>query len=133
VIREGHCGVAFAHWFPSGSKAQYAWLLLFRCLGFGYHTKGPSRKVWARQFAEFFVKYTHYRSWRELRRLFLARFESLQQNEEDLVRHRLEHKGLRFLAAFSGSPFVRPLSRFACRRMGTMVLILTKGRNGAGA
>ena len=49
VWREGHCGVAFLHWFPKRSRARYYYALVCRALGFGYHKdKLGSIGSWAR-------------------------------------------------------------------------------------
>jgi 2-polyprenyl-3-methyl-5-hydroxy-6-metoxy-1,4-benzoquinol methylase len=39
VWREGHCGVAFLHWFPKRSKSRRYYATACRALGFGYHKK----------------------------------------------------------------------------------------------
>jgi SAM-dependent methyltransferase len=65
TLREPHCGVPIAHWFPKG-RAQYLWLLTWRGLGVGSFKAGRGRREWARQSVEWMARFCCYRSIREI-------------------------------------------------------------------
>jgi ubiquinone/menaquinone biosynthesis C-methylase UbiE len=124
VIREGHCGVPCAHWFPKDSCYRYYWLLLFRTIGFGYHTGAEaSIREWSKHFYELLNTYTYYRSKRELTNIFLKYFDSLRHIEDDYISYRLEDIHLRGLSLLVGKKPINYFSRLFCRKMGGLVLI----------
>jgi len=89
VWREGHCGVAFLHWFPKGSKPRFYYAAFWRALGFGYHKeKLGSIRAWARNRCQYLDEQTFYRSLPEIHRLYRKYFRNLQHFEASYVRVR---------------------------------------------
>jgi SAM-dependent methyltransferase len=127
VIREGHCGVPCAHWFPKDTRYRYYWLLLFRTLGFGHHTGERSSREWSRHLSDWLNNYTYYRSMREIRDVFVKYFASLRHIEDDYISYRLKDTHLRALSSLAGRAPIHYLSRLLCRKMGGLVMIARKG------
>lgn len=89
VWREGHCGVAFLHWFPKRSRARYYYALVCRALGFGYHKdKLGSIGSWARNRCQYLDEQTFYRTLPEIHRLFRRHFHNLRHREASYLRDR---------------------------------------------
>jgi SAM-dependent methyltransferase len=88
--REGHCGVAFIHWFPKRSRAQLWYATVCRALGFGYHKqKLGSIRAWAHNRCEYLDEQTFYRTLPEIHRLFRKHFENIRHWEASYMRARL--------------------------------------------
>ena len=86
VWREGHCGIAFLHWFPKRNfKLRLAYAYLARSLGFGFHKKGKTRMTWARDFCDWLDKWTHYRPYRQIKSSFHRHFGPLAHREEEWI------------------------------------------------
>ena len=126
VIREGHCGVPFAHWFPKDTYYRYYWLLLLRKLGFGHHTGEKSSREWAKTFFDWLNTYTYYRSKREIEPMFLKYFDSISHIEDDYISYRLKAINLRGLSLLATKTPITYFSRLLCRKMGGLVIIATK-------
>lgn len=122
VIREGHCGIPFVHWFPAGSRTRYYYALALRHLGLGYHTDGKTKQEWTANFLKWLDTYTFYRRRREIIRSFERRF-IVNLLEDDYIRFRLERAsagaGLSRLIVMPG---IRALAREAFRRLGFLVI-----------
>jgi len=89
VWREGHCGVAFVHWFPKHSRLRLYYAMACRALGFGYHKERlGSIGAWARDRCRYLDEQTFYRTLPELRRLFGSYFENVTQGEANYARQR---------------------------------------------
>jgi SAM-dependent methyltransferase len=89
VWREGHCGVAFLHWFPKRSKAQLYYATFWRALGFGYHKeKLGSISAWAHNRCQYLDEQTFYRSLREVHRLYSKYFCNITHWEASYFRDR---------------------------------------------
>lgn len=98
VWREGHCGVAFLHWFPKRSPARLYYATFWRALGFGYHKeKLGSIGAWARNRCQYLDEQTFYRTLPELHRMFGKYFTNLRHWEASYVRERFGAR-LRILA-----------------------------------
>jgi SAM-dependent methyltransferase len=92
--REGHCGVAFVHWFPKRSRARFYYALLWRSLGFGYHKgKLGSVRAWTRNRCQYLDEQTFYRTLPEIHRLFGKYFAHLRHWEASYLRARLGGAG----------------------------------------
>jgi SAM-dependent methyltransferase len=90
VWREGHCGVAFLHWFPKRSRARFYYAAFWRALGFGYHKeKLGSVRAWALNRCQYLDEQTFYRTLPEIHRLFGKYFQNLQHFEASYLRARL--------------------------------------------
>jgi SAM-dependent methyltransferase len=89
VWREGHCGVAFLHWFPKRSKSRLYYAIVCRTLGFGYHKdKLGSIGAWARNRCQYLDEQTFYRTLPEIHRLFRKYFRNLTYWEASYARER---------------------------------------------
>lgn len=109
VIREGHCGIPLAHRF-AGSRFGYYWLLLFRMLGLGSHTRGATMAAWARERQQWLKTYCFYRTQDEIEAVFVRCGLPVVHREGDYIR-------------FRGLPLFNP---WMLRRFGFMVLLSTK-------
>lgn len=105
-IRDGHCGVPFAHRFAP-YRFGYYWLLAFRCLGFGYHTKGKTRKRWAKDFQEWLLRYCHYHTEAEINASFRGAGFTIAHCESDYVRFRAGFSGPKALRLMPAPVFYR--------------------------
>lgn len=122
VIREGHCGIPFVHWFHAGSKTRYYYALGLRRLGFGYHIRDKSAQEWTANFMTWLDNYTFYRSRREIIRSFERHF-TVTLAEDDYIRFRLDRTAqTAWLRRLVSNPGVAALSREACRRLGFLVV-----------
>jgi ubiquinone/menaquinone biosynthesis C-methylase UbiE len=126
TIREAHCGILFAHWFPEKSRFQYYWLLIFRLLGFGRLKHKRTYRQWAEFFCDWIPKNTQYRSIDEIRESFSSYFDSLKHIEDEYIAFRLEEKGLLKLATFFRKMPLNKFSGWFCRKWGSLVLIAEK-------
>lgn len=126
AIREGHCGVPFAHWLPKNTYYRYYWLLLLRKVGFGYHIGERSSREWAKTFYDWLNKYTYYRSKGEIKHIFMKHFDSVRYIEDDYMSYRLKSINLRGLSLLASKTPTNFLSRFFCRKMGGLVIIANK-------
>ena len=126
TLREVHCGVPIAHWFPKRSRLAYYWLLMFRKLGFGYHKAGKPARQWAGDFLVWLADFTHYRTRRQTSRLLGTRLADIQATEDGDIAFRLNMAGRGRLAGFARHPLFRGISRTFCRLYGGVVLIATK-------
>jgi SAM-dependent methyltransferase len=108
VLREGHCGVPLAHRFAA-RRFGYYWLLAFRLLGFGYFTKGKSRRRWAEEFQLWLNTYCFYRPSRDILDAFSTGFKTIPLEREYI--------------SFRGLPLFAPAM---LRRLGFMVLLSTR-------
>lgn len=90
VWREGHCGIAFLHWFPKRSRARFYYAAGLRALGFGYHKrKLGSVGDWARNRCQYLDEQTFYRTLPEIHRLYGRYFVNLRHWEASYLRERL--------------------------------------------
>lgn len=126
-IREGHCGIAFAHWFPEGRSYRYYWLLMFRKLGFGAHKQEKTPRQWAKDFDHWLEEYTYHRSKHTIDETFLKYFHSLRYIEDDYVSYRLKNKNLRGLSWLASKTPINYLSRFFFRIFGHLVFVAEMG------
>lgn len=100
VWREGHCGIAFLHWFPKRSRLRLCYATACRALGFGYHKeKLGSISAWARDRCRYLDEQTFYRTLPEIHRLYGRYFDNLRHCEASYVRARFgsNHRALRLM------------------------------------
>lgn len=118
--REGHCGIPFVHRFPRGSGLRLNYVLAWRLAGFGSHTEGKGRREWSRHKCSWIDQWTHYRDYREIRRLFDLYFGDLRHLEHDRLDKRLG----------PGHPITRlaprPLKRLVTRILAGLVVVGTR-------
>lgn len=121
VIREGHCGVAMAHWLQPWPAIQRRYLHLARLLGFGYYRDSRSCAEWAAHMGNYLQRYTAYRPQRLLLKEHRRHFAAIASHEECFAAFRLS--GRPSLAAAVRHPLLRPFTRAAIRALGGMVLV----------
>jgi len=92
VIREGHCGIPFAHWFGKQSKWRYPYIRAMRQLGFGYHKENKSCRQWTLDFMDWLDKYTYYRPSEEIFSCFKTNGLTIVELEHDYMNYRLRKK-----------------------------------------
>jgi SAM-dependent methyltransferase len=109
VWREGHCGIPFLHWFKKGSSPRIYYAVALRAVGFGHFKEGKSVMEWSRDFCVWLDKWTHYRSYGDIRRAFEARFVDLTHIESLWLRQRLGSTGrfVEWLPSWAVEYFVR--------------------------
>jgi hypothetical protein len=121
VLREGHCGVLFAHWLNRVPFIQRRYLHSARFLGFGYFTEGKSRGEWAAGFSDYLRRFTHYRTRRAILRAYARHFVDLRHCETHFADYRLKAAGRHRAAKIAR--WLDRLTAIAVRRLGTMVII----------
>lgn len=127
VIREGHIGIPFAHWFPKGSRLRYFLTLAFRCLGIGYvKPNHRTKRQWTKDALAWIDNYTVYRDKDEIFRTF-SRFFEIKLIEDDYIKYRLlAQKNTEPFAKLLAFPLVPQISRVLFRRVAGMVIFAKK-------
>lgn len=123
VVREGHCGIAFAHRLNRFPHIQTVWLLFWRLLGFGYQKSGVSPYEWAHSFSDYLRRYTHYQSRSQINAAYARHFESVDHVEHGLACFRLSQGGRAKLALLAEARGLRRFTNFAISRLGAMVIV----------
>lgn len=126
VIREGHCGIPFAHRFERGSRWRYPYMRTMRQLGFGSFTQTKPPREWTLGFIEWLDKYTHYRPLTEIQREMQAQHLSLQSLEPDFVAYRLRAKGVPLPSVLENSRLWQHTATLACQKLGGNVILAEK-------
>jgi hypothetical protein len=124
VIREGHIGIPFAHWFRKGSKLRFAYAWGLRKLGLGkWKEQAPSCRHWAADKLEWIDKWTHYRSRREIFAAFGRRFHT-EFREPDYIRFRLrDEERLAPFARLLDLPLVPAVAAALFRKLAYLVMV----------
>jgi SAM-dependent methyltransferase len=125
VLREGHCGVPFAHWLNSMPSVQIPYLLLWRTLGFGHHKQGKSRRQWARDFSKWLRDFTVYRSKRTIFHSYRNRFDKVERLDADFLASRLELRGMRGAGKLARMRPFSWVSQTITSRLSGVVLLAT--------
>lgn len=128
VIREGHCGIVFAHWLPY-SKLRYRWLLLWRSIGFGRLKRRRTKYEWAQFFNNWLVDHVSYRDIPTIHTEFGKVFDSVTHLENDYVRFRLIRGKHTFFNHIVTLPLIRQVSAWLFTRWGGLVILATKGNS----
>lgn len=119
VLREGHCGIPFAHWLTNKPKLLRGILRTGYAIGLGHYRKEKgTQEEWTDYFANFLSTHCHYRTMPEISDAFAASGFSMRGIERDYVRYRLNGSRLASLAKFL--PCQLPL-----RLLATTVLLST--------
>ena len=119
--REGHCGVPFVHWFGRHSRVRYPYMRLMRTIGLGYFTADKGNAEWSKDFIEWLDKFTVYRSYAAIMKSLWAREGGMCIRLSTTTQHldcaiadsNGRHESFTF----------KEVSRFACRRIGGMVIL----------
>lgn len=124
-IREGHCGVLFAHWLPK-SQLRYYWLLLNRSLGLcrGKNNKRKTNKKWAASFNDWLVDSVTYRSIDTIHKDLSNYFSSIQHIEDDYLAFRLNRVNRKILGKLTSIPILSGISRFVVQRWASLVMVI---------
>lgn len=118
VFREGHCGIAFLHWFPKGSAARVYYAAAIRALGFGYFKeKAPTVMGWARYWCKWLDDWTHYRPHAEIVKRLTHWIGATDTLEVEWLSTRYPSQ-TRFIPA--------PLQRLIVRKLGGMTWVSVK-------
>jgi ubiquinone/menaquinone biosynthesis C-methylase UbiE len=89
-LREGHCGVPFAHWLQRFPRVQIDYLSAMHGLGFGHLRGTKTRRQWARDFGDYLQRFTSYRTLKEARGAHLRYFASVERREHEYAEFRLK-------------------------------------------
>lgn len=127
VWREGHCGIAFLHWFPKGSKLRVVYAAGVRLLGFGYHKGDKSAWRWSRDFCDWLDKWTSYRTREEI----VAAYGLHLIDWEDIEVKWLSHRFGKWSKVAENFP--RWLQEQFVRKFGCMVFTVRKWPERAGS
>jgi SAM-dependent methyltransferase len=122
VIREGHCGIPFIHWFAKTGRARYHYMLVLRSLGLGYFTGNKSRIQWVLEMLDWLDKYTVYRPYGEISQSFSSFFPTVQRIEDEYLAYRLREDNLTNLAIVIRHPIFHHLARWLYKKLGGLVL-----------
>lgn len=123
VWREGHCGVAFAHWFQRTPRLQRAYLHAARRLGFGFHKEGRAPRSWAAEFTDYLQRFTAYRPETVLLDTYRRYIGPVRRMEPELAAHRWPRT----------SRLPRAIRRLLVSRLANMVCVARKGGGTAAA
>ncbi len=122
VMREGHCGIPFVHWFARTSRVRYHYMLLLRSLGFGYFTGNKTRSQWVLDTLDWLDKYTVYRPYGEIQQIFSNYFPTVQRIEDEYLAYRLRNNNLANLAILIRHPMLHHVARWLYTKLGGLVL-----------
>jgi SAM-dependent methyltransferase len=129
VVREGHIGIPFVHWFPKKSSDRFLFVLTCRAIGLGYFKQQKPMRQWTTDALDWIDKYTFYRSREDLLGTFQEYF-ALSAVEPDYARFRIERAlGLEqseFLSRTFASPPISRLARAILHRLTGVVLLASK-------
>jgi SAM-dependent methyltransferase len=126
VVREGHCGIPFAHYFEKDSKWRYPYMRIMRGIGLGYFKKGKSQRQWALHSMDWLDKYTAYRSYDDIQNIFTNYKFVIEHYEVDYVNYRLNKKGINLPFFLRTSTLWRIFARSCYRLLGGVVILAAK-------
>jgi SAM-dependent methyltransferase len=132
IWREGHCGIPFLHWFPKGNSARIYYATALRACGMGQYKKDKSLMQWSSDVCEYLDRWTHYRSYDEIRAAFGRQFIDFEHIEADWLDRRLDGTRLRPLQGLLPPAVKRLVARklagmvFVCRRPSANALLAQK-------
>ncbi len=127
VVREGHIGIPFVHWFPKGSRLRFLYAWMLRTAGLGtWKEQAPTRRQWAVDKLQWLDSYTHYRPRSEIMRAFARHFMS-EFHEPDYICYRLRYtRGLAPLARLLDLPGGRAVVSAIFRKLAFLVIVSRK-------
>ena len=123
VIREGHIGIAFSHWFPRNSRIRYYYTLFWRYLGLGRHKDERSPRQWTIDMLNMIDTQCCYRKYSEIRAILSKDYTIRHKEIEYIIFRSSKIKPIHYLAK------IRCLSKmydYVFRRLGFMALELRK-------
>jgi len=100
VVREGHIGIPFSHWFRPASRLRFYYTWALRSVGFGtWKEQAPTARQWAIDKLNWIDLYTRYRTRREIFDTY-GRYFTNETRELDYIRYRLlDRPGRAWIAA----------------------------------
>lgn len=126
VVREGHVGIPFVHWFSRGSKIRYLYTFALRFLGFGLDNGRESSAEWTSKTLNYLDHKTSYRKQKDIISSF-AKYFDVRTVEDDYINFRLsETTKARWLYSIMKTP---PIKIFVCwlfRRLACTVVFARK-------
>jgi SAM-dependent methyltransferase len=127
VVREGHIGIPFSHWFQKDSKLRFYYTWALRSAGLGtWKEQAPTARQWAVDKLEWIDRYTKYRSRAEIFSTF-GRFFRNEMRESDYIRFRLlDRPGREWIAAAVRLPGAAAASRALFRKLAFLVILSEK-------
>lgn len=126
VIREDHCGIPFVHWFTKDSRLRYPYMRFMRWLGLGYFKKGKSQQQWVLDFMDWLDRYTVYRSYTDIHKLFIKNRFSIKHREVDYVNYRLNAKGIHLPKFIISSTIWSTFASISYRLLGGLVILSSR-------
>ena len=132
VMREGHCGIPFVHWFAKTCRVRYHYMLVLRSLGLGYFTENKSRTQWTLEMLDWLDKYTVYRPYSEIWQSFSGYFPTVLHIEDEYLAYRLRDGNLPNLATLVKCPIFNCLATWLYTKLGGLAL-LAKSRQASHA
>jgi len=126
VIREGHLGIPFVHWFSKGSRLRFYYVYTMRLLGFGYYKLDKSYSEYALSSLNWLDEYTFYRDYEKIIRTF-GKYFKVKRIEDDYVSFRLSKTRMKKLSRILMKlPGAKALSGIVMRKMAGLVLLAEK-------
>lgn len=126
VVREGHIGVPFVHWFSSRSRVRRGYTAAARRLGLGYFKDGQTVDEWVDTKLHWLDQYTFYRSRSQIHAAFSQRFV-FRHAEATYAAYRLRGGAFSMASHAVTTRLVAPLAAALIRTLGGYVI---EGRRG---
>lgn len=126
VIREGHIGIPFVHWFRKKSLIRFIYTLCLRSIGLGYFKKGKSKIQWTRDQLDWIDKYTFYRSKEDIFESFEKYFEINMIEDDYIIFRSKTSKITSWLIYFYRIPLAPLILRFLFKKLAGMVILARK-------
>lgn len=126
VLREGHCGIPFAHMFNKKSCLRYPYMRLMRGIGLGYHKNNKSPNCWSLDFIDWLDKYTFYRSLSEIKAAFRSQGFGFERVEHEYIEYRFQHIGITIPRLIARNFVWQSTARLICRLLGGLVIVAHK-------
>ena len=128
VIREGHCGLPFIHWFSKQSRLRFYYGLVMRRMGFGYSKGNKSASQWVSDFLQYLDRFTYYRDRNTIASSF-EKYFAVSVMEHDYLTFRLQQQRRRILSRFFQLAFGGMIGCYLVRWMGGLVILARKEEN----
>jgi SAM-dependent methyltransferase len=126
VMREGHIGIPFAHWFTPGSTLRRGYVVALRASGFGYFKQGRRIMQWCDEMLQWLDQYTHYRPLLAVERAFSSHFDTTGA-EADYIRYRMRRtRSVAWLSPLLSVPPIESLAVSLFRRLAGVVLVASR-------
>jgi SAM-dependent methyltransferase len=125
VMREGHCGIPFIHWFPKTARLRRPYMLALRRLGMGKFKANKPPEKFVDTFLPWLDKFTFYRQRVDILRSFRQHFPA-ELVEDDIICFRLAASGRGRLVPLARFPLFKPLAKEAFRKLAGLAVLAKK-------